>query len=110
MPTSSYGPTVLIDQDSATFTTGQTNLEINLRSFHRLPSDIPFLWQVFIERVDPLIKILHVPTVAKLFAEGKFNLGVLSRSTEALMFAVYFAAIMSLDEGEVSNATRKGFP
>ena len=53
------------------------------------------------ENVDPVIKILHVPTISKLIREARTNLDNISPSAEALMFAIYFAAVNSLEESEV---------
>ncbi len=36
-----------------------------------LPSQIPFIWQVFVESVDTFIKVLHVPTMSKAIRESK---------------------------------------
>jgi len=74
---------------------------VDLLSLHPLPSQIPFYWETFVENVDPLVKIMHVPTMAKTIKEVKENLSSLSRSTEALMFAIYFAAITSMSTDEV---------
>lgn len=59
------------------------------------------MWQVYQENVDPILKILHVPTTTKLIREVRTSLDNLTPSTEALMFSIYYAAITSLDEDEV---------
>lgn len=60
------------------------------------------MWQVYQENVDPIVKILHVPTVEILVKETRKNLDSLTPGNEALMFAIYFAAITSMDEEDVS--------
>lgn len=52
--------------------------------------------------MDPIVKVLHVPTVDKLVKETRKNLNSLTPANEALMFAIYFAAITSMDETDVS--------
>ncbi|KAL5330518.1 hypothetical protein ACEPPN_000035 [Leptodophora sp. 'Broadleaf-Isolate-01'] len=42
-----------------------------------------------------------MPTIEALFKEAQHDLGSLSRSTEALMFAIYFAVITSMSVDEV---------
>lgn len=59
------------------------------------------MWQVYQETVDPIVKILHVPTVEILVKETRKNLDSLTPGNEALMFAIYFAAITSMDEEDV---------
>jgi len=80
---------------------GYRSADVDLRPLHPLPSQIPFMWQVYQENVDPILKILHVPTTTKLIREVRTSLDNLTPSTEALMFSIYYAAITSLDEDEV---------
>lgn len=79
--------------DDQSFIFGYSSSRVNLRDSHPLPSQLPFFLQTYTHRVDPLIKILHVPTLRTLFTEAQHNLDALARDTEALLFAVYFAVI-----------------
>ena len=81
---------------------GYSSSDVDLKSLHPLPSQIPFYWQTFLENVDPLVKIIHVGTMNKVVKEIQNNLDSLSRSTEALMFAIYFATITSMNAKEVT--------
>lgn len=83
------------------FIFGYRSADVDLRPLHPLPSQIPFMWQVFQENVDPILKILHIPTTTKLIRDVRKNLDTLTASTETLMFGIYYAAITSLDEEEV---------
>jgi cell division protein FtsX len=85
---------------------GYNSSDVNLKSLHPLPSQIPFYWQTFLENVNPLVKILHVPTMNKTIKEVQNNLESLSKSTEALMFAIYFATITSMNGTEVREVGR----
>ena len=58
------------------------------------------LWHIFVENVDPLTKLVHVPTLRLQVTRATTNLQGLSRSFEALLFAIYGAAVMSLKEVE----------
>ncbi|PYH95500.1 fungal-specific transcription factor [Aspergillus ellipticus CBS 707.79] len=57
------------------------------------------LWQHYLENVDPVLKIFHVPTVQKRL------IGVVQRPmdldsiTECLLFAIYYGAVVSLPSG-----------
>jgi hypothetical protein len=64
---------------------------VDLEPLHPLPSQFPYYLQVFKQRVDPLVKVLHIPTVEKIFIEVQKSLGQISKETEALMFSIYFA-------------------
>lgn len=87
--------------DRHAFLFGYRSFDVDLRSLHPLPSQIPFLWQVYQENVDPIVKILHIPTVSTLIRNVRLNLDNLTPATEALIFAIYYAAVSSLDEDEV---------
>ena len=67
------------------------------------PSQMLFLWQVYIENVDPFIKVLHVPTVTKTVREMRSNHQSLDCSTQALLLAISLAAVMSLEDAEVDG-------
>lgn len=84
------------------FIMGYSSSDVDLKPLHPLPSQIPFYWQTFLENVQPLVKLLHTPTMSKVIKEVQNNLDSLSRSTEALMFAIYFATITSMNASEVS--------
>lgn len=60
------------------------------------------MWQLYQENVDPIVKVIHVPTVDKLIKETRKNLDSLTPPNEALMFAIYYAAITSIDDADVS--------
>jgi hypothetical protein len=58
------------------------------------------LWRIYSSNVDPVLKIVHKPTFERSLAKAKYNLDGLSRGMEALMFAMYFAAVNSLKPDE----------
>lgn len=63
---------------------------------HPPPELIEKYWRVYEENVDPLTKMLHLPTLREYIDTCKENPEALSRGVEALLFSVYFAAISSL--------------
>lgn len=67
---------------------------------HPPPERMHQLWQIFIENVDPLTKVVHVPTLRSGIQKAASNIGTIPRSFEALMFAIYSAAVMTLKEDE----------
>ncbi|KAK4210651.1 fungal-specific transcription factor domain-containing protein [Rhypophila decipiens] len=83
------------------FIFGYSSSNVDLRPLHPLPSQIPFIWTVYQENVDAILKVLHVPTMNKLIRDLRNNMDTLTPATEALMFSIYYAAITSLDEDEV---------
>ena len=76
----------------------------NQEDMRPLPSQMLFLWQTYIENVDPFIKVLHVPTMGTAIRSLKGKYNSLSFSMQALVLAVSLAAIMSLEDDEVMNS------
>jgi hypothetical protein len=75
----------------------------DLSRFHPLPSQIPFLLDMFAENVNNFLQVVHMPTVTKMVRSLRgSNPRRLTASEEALMFAIYYAAINSMDETDVS--------
>jgi hypothetical protein len=75
----------------------------DLREFHPLPSQIPFLLDIFAENVNAVSRIVHVPTIAKMVRDFRGReMSNLTPANEALMFSIYYAAITSMDEDDVS--------
>ncbi|KAG7140743.1 Transcription factor vrtR1 like protein [Verticillium longisporum] len=85
------------------FIFGYRSADVDLRRLHPLPSQIPFLWQVYKENVEPLVKILHVPSMEELLRTMRKSPDSLSPANEALIFAIYFSAIISMEDEEVQT-------
>lgn len=58
------------------------------------------LWQVYLENVDPLLKVTHTPTLQVRLIDATGNLGNVEPKLEALMFGIYCVAVMSLTDME----------
>ncbi|KAK0110986.1 hypothetical protein ONS95_001367 [Cadophora gregata] len=91
------------DRDHQSFVFGYASTQLNMRDLHPLPSQLPYYVQIYAEKVDLLVKILHMPTVEALFKDAQNDLNSLSRSSEALIFAIYFAVITSMSVEEVKS-------
>lgn len=87
--------------DHHSFILGYRSSDVDLRQCHPLPSHIPFLWSVYQENVEPLIKVVHVPSVEHIFREARRNSEKLSPAHQALVFAIYYSAVTSLEPDEV---------
>lgn len=62
---------------------------------HPPPEIMARLWALYLQNVDPLVKILHRPTIAKAL-QRYIEYRSLSPPTNALVFAIYFCAVTSL--------------
>ena len=55
-----------------------------------------WLWNVYVKSVDPVLKILHIPTVQSTVVATILDPRSAPSSTVALTFAIYFAAVTAL--------------
>ena len=77
------------------FLFGHHSVARTLRNCHPTPTQSIILWKIYQENVAPLVTILHRPTIQVLM-EAAVNLDPMDRSSEALVFSVYLAAIISM--------------
>jgi hypothetical protein len=78
------------------FLFGYSSIMLDLRELHPSPSQIFILWEVFKENVDPVVRIIHRPTARTILMNAATNLDRVSKPAEALLFAIYFGAVVSL--------------
>lgn len=76
----------------------------DLTALHPNPVHIFKLWQTFLENVNPLIKVLHTPTLQPQILDAVGNLAGIGKEMEALMFSIYCIALTSLQNGEVEKS------
>ena len=70
----------------------------SITDLHPSPVQIFRLWQTFIDNVNPLVKIFHAPSIQQQVLEASGDLENVPKGMEALMFAIYATAIVSLSE------------
>jgi len=56
------------------------------------------LWQVYLDDVNPLLKVTHTPTLNARLINATGDLTNIEPNLEALIFGVYCVAVMSLTE------------
>ncbi|KFY69098.1 hypothetical protein V496_00477 [Pseudogymnoascus sp. VKM F-4515 (FW-2607)] len=61
------------------------------------------LWQIFIENINPLMKVVHIPSLQIAMDKAIGNIENIPRGFEALMFAIYHIAIISLTDDECKD-------
>jgi hypothetical protein len=75
----------------------------NLSSLHFPYHIVQKMWEVYIERVDPMMKLLHLPTFWPTLTNAIQNPRSISQSLEALVFVFYLVTISSMEESEVQS-------
>ncbi|KAF7176403.1 hypothetical protein CNMCM7691_002532 [Aspergillus felis] len=58
------------------------------------------LWSAYVRNVDPLCKVLHVPTVTKMVDTIAKQPAVASKTDECLLFVIYYFAVFSLSDAD----------
>lgn len=58
------------------------------------------LWQIFLDRVNPLTKIIHVPTLQPYVAEATSGCLTLPKNVEALLFSIWLMAAVAMSPDE----------
>ena len=61
------------------------------------------MWQTFVENVDPIIKMVHVPTLQAAIEKAILDIGHVPKGFEALMFAIYSTAVLSLKDEDCKS-------
>ncbi|KAI0179212.1 C6 transcription factor [Hypoxylon sp. FL1284] len=74
-----------------------------LRSMHFPFQILLKLKEIYVERVDALVKVMHMPTFWAALTNGLQRPQEMSKSLEAEVFAFYFVVICAMKEDECQN-------
>ncbi|PVH74877.1 hypothetical protein DL98DRAFT_602819 [Cadophora sp. DSE1049] len=97
-----------VDQTPRPSIMSSVQLEPLLSSFHKpdSPADLPHppracairLWQAYLNNVDPVIKVFHIPTIQSLVYTSINSPSDDNADGNTLLFSIYFAATASLSD------------
>ncbi|EPS34263.1 hypothetical protein PDE_09227 [Penicillium oxalicum 114-2] len=76
---------------------------IDLSASHPSQAHIFRLWQIYLDNVNPLLKVTHTPTLQSRIIDAVSDIANISPTLEALMFSIYCVSLMSLS-GEQCRA------
>ena len=88
--------------DAALF--GFRSLAHSLHAYHPPISQAVGLFATFSENVSPQVRLFHIPTLGRLYWDAIASLESLDKNVEALLFAIYYAAVASMDERQALGA------
>jgi hypothetical protein len=74
------------------------NTSIDLSALHPNQIHIFKLWQIYLENVNPLLKVTHTPTLQPRIIDAAGNVARINPNLEALMFSIYCAAVHSITQ------------
>ncbi|KAI0112742.1 hypothetical protein F4776DRAFT_656784 [Hypoxylon sp. NC0597] len=76
------------------------NDQHEIYELHPEPRHIFRFWQIFVEQVHPITKIVHAPTLQQRILEASWNTSTASKSLTAMMFAIYTVAVTPMSATE----------
>ena len=80
---------------------------VSLSHQHPGPSCVIWLWKTYLENVNPIVKMLHIPTVQPLIFDAASDATKQFRSNkEALLFSIYLIALSSVPQCDQVEAER----
>lgn len=88
-----------VDPVSAAFL-GQTTHSQSLLDLHPTYDVAMKLWKQYIKNIDPIVKLVHVPTTLEMLQRSAANPSSMSKVNECLLFAIYHFAISASSEKE----------
>lgn len=77
------------------FLFGYSSTNVDLMSLHPPPDQFCRIWTLYKENVDPLVKVLHMPTLEPKILSAMEKRDHIPRGMEALLFSIYYAVITS---------------
>lgn len=72
----------------------------NLEDLAPAPVQVFKLWQVFVDRVNPLTKLVHVPSFQPLVFEASTDHTKIPHNAQSLLYAIYMVSTVALTEVE----------
>lgn len=72
-------------------------------SLHPPPGRAHQFWDIFKENVDPLVKVLHIPTIQPMLLDAFTHPEKVPKGLECLMFAIYYGAVTSISNTECTE-------
>ena len=75
---------------------GSVKASVDLSALHPDPAQIFRLWQIYLDNVNPLLKVTHTPSLQGRMIEAASNIATIQPALEALMFSIYCMSILSL--------------
>ena len=84
----------LVLDDSPLF--GLSRTTIDLSTLHPDPVQIFKIWQIYLDRVNPLLKVTHTPSLQGRIIEATSNIKDIDPNLEALMFGIYSMSVLSV--------------
>lgn len=83
--------------------TNPSLLQVDLQTLFPSRWQATMLWQIFLSRVDPVLKVIHVPTTMPRIFTAINRPDAVKPDVHCLLFAVFFAATTTLVSDDPTN-------
>lgn len=83
---------------------GPRQRSLVLSTLHPAPAQILRLWQIYLDNVNPLLKVTHRPSLQGRIITAASDTACMTPTLEALMFSIYCISIQSLAPDDVQTA------
>jgi hypothetical protein len=83
---------------------GSRKTTVDLSTLHPEAVQIFKLWQIYLDNINPLLKVTHTPSLQGRIIEAASNIKTTNPNLEALMFSIYCMSIQSLDEDDCQSS------
>lgn len=87
------------DDDDGRFNFGARS-DIDPATLHPSQVDIIRIWQIYLDNVNPLLKVTHTPTLQARVIAAAADLTSASPTLQALMFGIYCVSMLTLSDDE----------
>ncbi|KIV99438.1 uncharacterized protein PV09_08869 [Verruconis gallopava] len=75
---------------------GYNAVERNTKELHPPVAQIWAIFNLYLDNVDPLLKVVHAPSFQKQLLQAVQNMDSLEAEVEILLFSIYFSAMISI--------------
>ncbi|KAI1375292.1 hypothetical protein F4677DRAFT_454930 [Hypoxylon crocopeplum] len=79
---------------------GAPSPDFHLAASHPEQGQVFRLWQIYLDNVNPLLKVTHTPTMQPRIIDAACDVENISPALEALIFSIYCVAVLSLTDDE----------
>lgn len=79
---------------------------VDISTLHPDPVQIFRLWQIYLDNINPLLKVTHTPTLQARIIEAAGDVSRIGPELEALMFSIYCVSILTLVEQDCQTMFR----
>jgi hypothetical protein len=93
----------LWERHALLFRHSQSSATLDLRGYHPTLSQRPDLLDTFKKNINCMIQFVHMPAVSAMLSRAHDS--EMPPANEVLMFSIYYATLISLDENEVRGNT-----